>query len=183
MKQCSAIDCERPPCARGLCQKHYKRWQAHGDPNYGKGAHSHADRFRSLTKLVGECIEWQGAVEPGAYGRSGGIAAHRVAYETAHGAIPPGMQVLHSCDNRRCVNPAHLSVGSSNDNVQDCVKKKRHNRGEAVNTAILSEDDIRQIRRMHRGGYGENTRIAKLFNVSPRTICDIVARSSWRHVA
>lgn len=75
------------------------------------------------------CIEAEGATNNSGYvsvwhdGRR--MGAHRAAYIQAHGAIPEGMHVMHSCDNRRCINPEHLSVGTRSDNMQDCANKGR----------------------------------------------------------
>lgn len=52
--------------------------------------------------------------------------AHRQAWEKAFGLIPAGMLVCHKCDNRACINPSHLFLGSNKDNTQDMVGKKRH---------------------------------------------------------
>lgn len=55
--------------------------------------------------------------------------AHRIAWELAFGAIPEGVRVLHTCDQRACVNPEHLFLGTQLDNMADCKAKGRNARG------------------------------------------------------
>jgi hypothetical protein len=79
-----------------------------------------------------DCWEWGGARNTSGYGwfRFGPdrtpTGAHRVAYELSNGPIPDGLAVLHRCDNPPCVNPAHLFLGTNQDNVTDKVNKGRH---------------------------------------------------------
>jgi hypothetical protein len=88
-----------------------------------------ADRLWLRVAVAGECWEFTGHRDRWGYGAISvgrrNVGAHRVAYELAHGEIPTGLVVMHSCDNPPCVNPAHLSVGTQGDNVRDCRTKGR----------------------------------------------------------
>ena len=80
--------------------------------------------------MLDECIEWSGSRNKDGYGqkhKNGKTQqAHRLAYECAFGTIPAGMLVCHSCDNPPCINPAHLFLGTNQDNIRDSVEKGRH---------------------------------------------------------
>jgi len=86
------------------------------------------------------CHEWRGVVKPDGYGRfyfrGRQEPAHRASYELFVGPVG-GSYVLHRCDNRRCVNPAHLFLGSQLDNVRDMYAKGREH-----STRGLSDDEV-----------------------------------------
>jgi hypothetical protein len=75
------------------------------------------------------CIEWTSHIDASGYGRiaprNGEVLAHRVSYEAARGSIPTGLHILHSCDNRKCINPDHLRAGTQADNSRDMIERGR----------------------------------------------------------
>lgn len=95
------------------------------------------------------------------------VFAHRLAWELANGrSIPTGQVVMHSCDNPRCVNPDHLSVGSQKDNVHDAIRKGRWT------VRKLSDDDVAAIRSLRQTGLTCKA-IAARFGVARNTVSAI----------
>jgi len=130
------------------------------------------------------CWIWQRAckgkevVNGGGYGclRVKGImtGAHRYSYEMEFGFIPKGMQIRHSCHNTKCVNPAHLRVGTNFDNVQDKLKAGRY-------PSKLSKHEVRVIKRAARMGVVQH-KIAKRFDLHQGDVSHIVNEHYWSHV-
>lgn len=87
------------------------------------------DRFWAKVDRGGECWLWTAGRDSSGYGslRTGHtkVSAHRLSWQLHHGQIPPGQNVLHRCDNPRCVRPDHLFLGTQADNVADMVAKGR----------------------------------------------------------
>lgn len=107
------------------------------------------ERFKSRAKpMPSGCIEWVGEKSVYGYGvlreirlatGSKVFMAHRVAWELTFGAIPKNVLVCHHCDNRSCVNPEHLFLGSHKDNTQDMVHKGRSASGEKHGNVKLTK--------------------------------------------
>jgi len=138
--------------------------------------------------LADECWEWSAFRTPGGYGmiRVGGKMelAHRVGWAVAHGPITPiDLQVLHTCDNPPCCNPAHLFLGTNYDNVRDKMSKGRASfpqpwrRGEKHHAAKLTEADVVAIRRHWQPGSARE--LAQRYGVSIGTIYKIVNHQGW----
>lgn len=153
-----------------------------------------AVRFWAKVAVAGpnECWIWQGSIcngyghigEGGTNGRI--LKAHRVAYELRYGPIPAGLLVCHTCDTPACVNPAHLFVGTSQDNSDDCMEKGRHVPGDARGSrnghAKLVEAEVAQILADLRAGACTQSALAKRYKVDPSIISDIWRGKIWRHV-
>jgi hypothetical protein len=113
-------------------------------------------------------------------GRGSGMTyAHRVSYELAHGPIPAGMCVCHRCDNPPCCNPAHLFLGTLGDNNRDSKEKGRTASGERNGQVKLTDEEVRQIRRLHSQGATQRA-LAFLFGVQFMQVSRIVNFQSRR---
>lgn len=140
------------------------------------------ERFSEKVKIVESgCHEWTGSLMPNGYGQihqDGKTAyAHRVSWELANGSTN-GLYVLHRCDNRRCVNPDHLFLGTFHDNMNDMVSKSRQAFGDRSGRRKLSASEVREIRALS----GTCAELGKKFGVSDATISDIRRRRSWRGI-
>ena len=138
--KCSREGCKRLARKNGLCLHHCDVTTPINLPLAERLARG------SVPKSSG-CIEWSKSKTNAGYGQimvggRGGkmMAAHRVAWELKHGPIPDGLFVCHSCDNKGCVNPDHMFLGSYKDNVDDMVRKGRQKRGR------VSRADVEQLR-------------------------------------
>jgi len=131
-----------------------------------------------------ECWLWKASGPQGGYGsiRTDGNLkelAHRVSYRLNVGPIPDGMHVLHRCDVRRCVNPAHLFLGSNADNMRDRDSKGRGSKpplhcGESHPRAKVTDAEVAQIRLSNKA----TCLIAAEFGISQSQVSAIRTGSS-----
>lgn len=140
---------------------------------------------RVNVKFTGNgCWEWDGFIDPNGYARFKTIEshkrylAHRLSYALAFGETPKGMHICHKCDNRKCVRPDHLFVGTAKDNIHDMIGKKRHSYGEKNPGAKLDEDKVRDI----LSSNASLMDMSNQYNVSKKLILNVKQRKAWKHV-
>lgn len=141
------------------------------------------ERFWEKVAKTDGCWEWTAGRFRSGYGafhRDGRalVYAHRFAYEITHGEPPGDLLVCHSCDNRRCVNPAHLFLGTNAENVRDAVAKGRHATGTRNGHARLTPEAILAIRASDQ----PQSVLARNFGVSQPIISRIRAGKIWASV-
>src|SRR3990167_546719 len=153
---------------------------------YHKDLNERRENLLSAYKVVDECWEWQKYIDTQGYGQmqlhGDVVRTHRAAWLLLVGPIPDGMFVCHECDNRRCINPAHLFLGTQDDNMKDAASKGRIKRGARHWNAKLTKDKVREIRALAQSSRLSNPEIAARYGVTNGTVQAALARRTWRHV-
>jgi hypothetical protein len=148
------------------------------------------ERFWAMVQKTDGCWVWRGSTRIHGYGvlwisrgRGWQERAHRLSFLLHSGLdrIPDGKWVLHRCDNRACVNPAHLYLGDILQNTADMVGRNRQAKGERQAFAKLTEQDVKEIRQGAASGVPKLV-LARTYGVSHKAIRLVVARKTWKHV-
>jgi hypothetical protein len=191
--KCQYSECQNEQKAKGFCQKHYVRFRLYGSVEPKSFDHEPIEiRFWKCVDKKGDddCWFWQRPASSNGYGRirvretGKEESAHRVSWwmHNERQEIPKGMVVMHSCDNKLCVNPAHLSLGSAKDNTQDMIRKGRAKyvsfTGSKNGNALLDDAKVIFIKTSDL----KHTEVAKLLGVSASCVADVRKGRSWTHV-
>jgi hypothetical protein len=147
------------------------------------------NRFWSQVDRRGEseCWNWHGPTNNG-YGEYSSRfhkvrSAHRMSWVIHNGIIPADLEVCHHCDNRACVNPTHLWLGTHEQNMHDMKQKGRAAPpvGAGNSLAKLTDDKVREIIQLARNGIAHRD-LAERYGVTQPNITNIVNRKAWKHV-
>lgn len=159
---------------------------------------SNRDVIRLLSKTIkaeSGCLIWVGCIDRNGYGafklKGKKVGAHVASWRLHNNGspVPVGKLVMHKCDCRVCVNPEHLVVGTSSENMRDAVKKGRlqefRSRGESHPGSVLTEDLVRRIREMHKPRIFGARRIARFlaeYGVTESAVSSVLSGENWKHV-
>lgn len=133
-----------------------------------------------------ECWNWKSPSMHSGYGqmtlyrsqdRKRVVSVHRLSWIIHNGAIPKGMCVCHKCDNRMCVNPHHLFLGTYADNIKDCNLKGR----KSFDTKHkLNTEKANEIRELYNSGNYTQKEISKLYSIALCTVYAVISKRSWK---
>lgn len=150
------------------------------------------NRFWDKVKKTSSCWVWLAAKRgKTGYGcfkyQNKVIDSHRMSWFLEKGDIPDGMLVCHKCDNRLCVNPAHLFLGTYRDNLIDAIKKGRANphknskwkKGTNPSFHKINKEIADKIRLEYVTIKTNYRELAKKYNISRQAICDVIRNRFW----
>lgn len=151
-----------------------------------KGSTNSSDYYKLWSKVhvpSDECWEWKASLSAG-YGQlrnKGRIRkAHQMVHEIFFGPTPPGLQVLHTCDNRKCCNPFHLWLGTHDDNMRDMRLKNRCGSPRSM-VRVLNRRQVRAVRRRYKKNKLTREYLAQQYKVSGPTIDRIIDNITYTH--
>lgn len=142
-------------------------------------------RFWAKVRVGDGCWEWTAAFRSSGYGAFGfrgrTQVASRVAWMLTESAIPEGLDVLHTCDNPKCVRPSHLFLGTPVDNAEDSRAKGRMALGQKSGRAKLNEQQALAIRELVASGERQSV-LARRYGVGQDQISRIASGKRWAHL-
>jgi len=147
---------------------------------------NHADFWGFVAVQLNGCWFWTGELNADGYGvyRIEGKAflAHRIAYWLSHNDFDPALSVCHRCDNRPCINPDDLFLGTRAENIADRHAKGRSVRGESQGLSKLTDEKVREIKQAWAGRLKTQRQMAQEYGVCNDTVYKICTGKNWKHI-
>lgn len=177
MRVCSIDGCEKKHKGHGFCSAHYQRFKKHGNPLGGKTQRGKPREFLNNLPKTNDCIEWPFYLDKNGYPtlssrRSGTNIVHRIVCQEHHGNVSDKkLDAAHSCGNRSCVNPRHISWKTRKENILD---KLQH----GTWGVKLSEIQILKIRKDRRS----QREIAAEYKIHQGHVSKIKSNKRWKEV-
>ena len=106
----------------------------------------------------------------------------RYIFEKHNGKIPAGFLVRHTCDNRACINPKHLILGTYKQNSEDMCNRNRQVKGEDHYKSKLTDKKVKKLRWLYATGKYTYKELAKIFNVGLSTVKHAGRGTTWKHI-
>ena len=155
-------------------------------PTYNQSNRKFLDRFNTSFDKTNDCWNWNAELNVNGYGviRIGKtmILAHRLSFQLFKSNLINGMFVCHSCDNRKCVNPNHLWLGTHQENMNDALEKGRlDNKGENNGRSKFKKEDIINIINLFKTGTTTHE-LAIKFNTTQTYIIHILIGRVWKSI-
>lgn len=149
-----------------------------------------AERFMANVspEPMSGCWLWAGRVSTdGEYGyfsisASERVRVHRFSYTLHRGDIAPGLMVCHRCDNRGCVNPDHLFLGTQLDNMGDCARKGRTAIGVRNGQARLDPVSVEVLRIVYANTSFTQRELARWWGISQGHVSELIRGLRWSSI-
>jgi len=143
--------------------------------------------FNNIKKNENGCWEWTGGLSARGYAsmhyEGKRTPLHRLSYILFRGPIPNDKLACHTCDNKKCINPDHIYIGTHKTNFRDAKERNRlrTRRGSAHPSSKLNEDKVRFIRFHYQNGF-DIREMSSFFGVTKSILYQTAKGQRWKHV-
>lgn len=110
------------------------------------------------------------------------VKAYSIAYKEVIGPVPSGLVLRHICDNRKCINPFHLTLGTQADNINDMYRRGRGCIGDKAPWSKLNEAQVKELRLEFKFTKSSIAEMSRRHNINYGTLSDVLLNKTWKHV-